>query len=76
MSKEIKLSMGGKGIATNSAFIERSVKYEKIYLNPPSDGLDLFLLLVEYFEYYNKEDMNQSIIIDQWTCLKKQHKLT
>ncbi|MDO6516527.1 hypothetical protein [Zobellia uliginosa] len=45
--------MDGKGRATDNAFIERlwrSVKYEKIYLNPPGDGLDLFLLLAEYFE--------------------------
>ncbi|WP_198146882.1 DDE-type integrase/transposase/recombinase [Maribacter thermophilus] len=58
LGKEIKLSMDGKGRATDIAFIERlwgSVKYEEIYLNPPNDGLDLFLPLAEYFEYYNNE---------------------
>lgn len=68
LSKEIKLSMDGKGRATDNAFIERlwrSVKYEKIYLNPPSDGLDLFLLLAEYFEYYNKERRHESIDYDR-----------
>ncbi|MFT5884243.1 MAG: putative transposase, partial [Arcticibacterium sp.] len=46
----IKLSMDGKGRATDNAFIERlwrNVKYEEIYLNPPDDGLDLHLKLVE-----------------------------
>ena len=42
---KIKLSMDGKGRETDNAFIERlwrSVKYEKIYLNPPTDGIDLY----------------------------------
>ena len=52
----IKLSMDGKGRARDNAFIERlwrNVKYEEIYLNPPDDGLDLHLKLVEYFNFYN-----------------------
>ena len=60
----IKLSMDGKGRAIDNAFIERlwrSVKYEKIYLNPPSDGLDLFNKLNEYFEFYNTERRHESI---------------
>jgi putative transposase len=39
----------------------RSVKYEKIYLNPPQDGLELFLSLEEYFQYYNQERRHESI---------------
>ncbi len=42
LNQEIKLSMDGKGRATDNAFIERlwrSVKYEKVYLNPPKDGV-------------------------------------
>jgi putative transposase len=56
--------MDGKGRATDNAFIERlwrSVKVEKIYLNPPKDGLDLYLLLAEYFGYYNNERRHQSL---------------
>ena len=48
--------MYGKGRAVDSAFIERSwrsVKYEKLYLDPPKDGVGLYLLLVGYFNYYN-----------------------
>lgn len=60
----IKLSMDGKGRATDNAFIERlwrSVKYEKVYLNPPKDGLHLFELLADYFHYYNNERRHQSL---------------
>jgi len=61
---KIKLSMDGKGRATDNAFIERlwrSVKYEKIYLNPVSDGLMLYKYLQDYFQYYNFERRHQSI---------------
>lgn len=64
LSQGIKLSMDGKGRATDNAFIERlwrSVKYEKLYLNPPKDGLDLYLKLADYFNYYNNERRHQSI---------------
>ncbi|MBL3659104.1 IS3 family transposase, partial [Fulvivirga sediminis] len=64
LNREIKLSMDGKGRATDNAFIERlwrSVKYEKIFLNPPNDGVDLYLLLAEYFSYYNTDRRHTSI---------------
>lgn len=54
----IRLSMDGKGRAIDNVFIERlwrSVKYEKVYLNPPSQGTDLYMQLAEYFNYYNHE---------------------
>ena len=60
----LKLSMDGKGRATDNAFIERlwrSVKYEKIHLYKPQDGLELYLLLEEYFQYYNHERRHSSI---------------
>lgn len=56
LNQDIKLSMDGKGRAIDNAFIERlwrSVKYEKLYLNPPNDGISLYLSLAEYFNYYN-----------------------
>lgn len=64
LSKGVKLSMDGKGRATDNAFIERlwrSVKYEKIYLNPPKDGLHLSRMLSDYFQYYNTERPHSSI---------------
>ncbi len=51
-----KLSMDGKGRATDNAFIEslwKSIKYEKIYLSPPIDRVDLYQKVAEYFDYYN-----------------------
>lgn len=64
LNQGIRLSMDGKGRATDNAFIERlwrSVKYEKLYLSPPTDGLDLYLQMVEYFYYYNNERRHQSL---------------
>ena len=64
LNQGIRLSMDGKGRATDNAFIERlwrSVKYEKIYLNPPSDGTDLYLKVAEYMEYYNHERRHEGI---------------
>ncbi|MFD2606343.1 integrase core domain-containing protein [Euzebyella marina] len=56
------------GRATDNAFIERlwrNVKYEKIYLNPTMDRMDLYLLLTEYFDYYNYERRHQSIYYER-----------
>lgn len=64
LSQKIRLSMDGKGRATDNAFIERlwrSVKYEKLYLSPPTDGLDLYMKLTDYFDYYNHQRRPQSI---------------
>lgn len=64
LRQNIKLSMDGKGRAIDNAFIERlwrSVKYEKLYLNPPTDGTELYLLLAEYFNYYNLERRHSGI---------------
>ena len=52
----IKISMDGKGRALDNIYIERfwkSIKYEKIYLNPPNGGLDLYQMVNEYIEFYN-----------------------
>lgn len=64
LNHDIKLSMDGKGRATDNAFIERlwrSVKYEKLYLSPPTDGLDLYYQVQTYFNYYNNERRHSSI---------------
>jgi putative transposase len=62
--KGLCLSMDGKGRATDNAFIERlwrSVKYEKIHLYKPQGALELYLLLQEYFHYYNYERRHSAI---------------
>jgi len=64
LKQGIRLSMDGKGRAIDNAFIERlwrSVKYEKIYLNPPKDGADLYLKVAEYMQYYNYERRHEGI---------------
>jgi putative transposase len=64
LGNDIKLSMDGKGRAIDNVFIERlwrSVKYEKVYLDPPVDGLDLYRMLEEYFVYYNTQRRHQGI---------------
>ncbi|MDZ7604639.1 MAG: integrase core domain-containing protein [Cyclobacteriaceae bacterium] len=56
--------MDGKGRATDNAFIERlwrSVKYEKVYLNPPTDGTDLFLQVTHFMDDYNHQRRHEGI---------------
>ena len=63
-SNGIRLSMDGKGRAIDNVFIERfwrTVKYEKIYLNPPQDGLDLYAQLAEYMDNYNNRRRHSSL---------------
>lgn len=60
----IRLSMDGKGRATDNIFIERlwrSVKYEHIYLFPKDNGLECYKGLKEYFVYYNTERRHQGL---------------
>lgn len=62
--RDIKLSMDSKGRATDNAFIEtlwKSIKYEKIYLNPPEGGLQLYQMVDEYFTYYNHKRRHSSL---------------
>jgi len=54
----IKISMDGKGRATDNAWIERfwkSIKYDHIYLNPCDNGLELFEGVRDHIEYYNQK---------------------
>lgn len=62
--QNIRLSMDGKGRAIDNAFIERfwrSVKYEKLYLNPAADGTALYFQLADYMDYYNHERRHSGI---------------
>jgi len=54
----IRFSMDGKGRAIDNVFTERlwrSVKYEKIYLESYSDGIQVWNSLNDYFKFYNEE---------------------
>ena len=64
LSDDVKLSMDGKGRATDNAFIERLwrfVKYEKIYIHPPTDGVGLYQKIKDYIYYYNNQRRHSSI---------------
>lgn len=59
-----KLSMDGKGRATDNAFIERlwrSVKYEHVYIYAHATAMELYEGLDKYFTYYNDQRRHSSI---------------
>jgi putative transposase len=61
---KIKISMDGKGRALDNIYIERfwkSIKWEKIYLNPPNGGLELFQMVKDYIEFYNEKRRHSEI---------------
>lgn len=52
----VKISMDGKGRATDNAYIERffrTLKQKYVYLFPPKNGVDLFRGTQNFMEYYN-----------------------
>ena len=62
--KDLQLSMDGKGRAIDNIFIERfwrNLKYEKIYLEPSSNGLELYHKIKDYMKFYNTERPHQSL---------------
>lgn len=62
--ENVKLSMDGKGRATDNAFIEtlwKTIKYEKIYLNPPQDGIQLYEMVEEFMNDYNHQRRHSQI---------------
>ena len=64
LQEGIKVSMDGKGRATDNAFIERlwrSVKQQCVYRHSPADGNELRSLLAEYFAYYNHQRPHQHL---------------
>jgi len=55
---DIKISMDGKGRATDNAWIERfwkSLKNDYIYLNPSDDGIQLYQGVRQHIDYYHKK---------------------
>src|SRR5690625_297241 len=54
--KTVRISMDGKGRATDNAHIERffrTIKHDKIYLHLPEDGGQLFTVCNEFIEFSN-----------------------
>jgi len=61
---EIKISMDSKGRALDNVYIERfwrSIKQEKIYLNPPNGGMELYQIVKEYIKFYNEKRRHTEI---------------
>ena len=64
LSREIQISMDGKGRALDNVFIERlwrSVKYEDVYLKAYLTGADCHKGLTEYFTFYCHHRPHQSL---------------
>lgn len=60
----IKISMDGRGRATDNIFIERfwrTVKQDYVYLRPAESGTELFLGLKKFINYYNHHKTHQGI---------------
>lgn len=61
---QIQLSMDGKGRALDNVYIERfwgSLKREKINLNPPNGGVDLYQKINDYVKFYNTQRRHDSL---------------
>lgn len=64
LSRNVEISMDGKGRALDNVFIERlwrSVKYEDIYLKSYESGADCYKGLSKYFTFYSHERPHQSL---------------
>jgi putative transposase len=62
--KNMRISMDGKGRATDNIFIERlwrTVKQDYIYLCPANNGTELYKGLNTFFDYYNNKKTHQGI---------------
>jgi putative transposase len=60
----VSISMDGKGRATDNAHIERffrTIKHDRLYLNPSRDGLELFTECQTFINYYNEKRTHSSI---------------
>jgi putative transposase len=63
-SECIRISMDGKGRATDNIFIERfwrTVKRDYVYICPPQDGTELYKGLNTFIDYYNHKKTHQGI---------------
>lgn len=62
--EDIRISMDGKGRATDNIFIERfwrTIKQDYVYICVPSNGIELYKGLNEFIDYYNNEKPHQGI---------------
>jgi putative transposase len=60
----ILVSQDGRGRALDNIFVERlwrSVKYEEVYIKGYTSVIEAYRGLEEYFDFYNKERIHQSL---------------
>lgn len=60
----VKISMDGKGRAIDNVYIERffrTIKYDKIYLERPETGNELYEVCKQFIHYYNERRDHSSI---------------
>lgn len=60
----VKISMDGKGRAIDNVYIERffrTIKYDKIYLDRPETGNELYSVCKHFINYYNERRDHSSI---------------
>lgn len=63
-TRQVQISMDGRGRALDNIFVERlwrSVKYENVYLNNYEAAPEAFRGLGDYFGFYNDERPHQSL---------------
>lgn len=64
LAEDIRISMDGRGRALDNIFVERlwrSVKYEEVYLKEYRNVSEARKWLGEYFDFYNRERLHQSL---------------
>lgn len=62
--KDIKISMDGRGRVFDNIFVERlwrTVKQEEVYIHEYKDGIDAYLSLENYFQFYNQERLHSTL---------------
>lgn len=62
--EKIKISMDGRGRVFDNIFVERlwrTVKQEEVYLHQYQDGMEAFLSLEKYFQFYNEERLHSAL---------------
>jgi len=61
---QIKISMDGKGRATDNIAIERfwrTIKYEELYINEHKDVKEIKTAITEFMEFYNNRRLHSTI---------------
>ena len=64
LKQNIKISMNGKGRATDNVFMERtfrSLKYEEVYLNEYENVIECRQAIGSYFRFFNQDRIHQSL---------------